>query len=112
ALAATVARLGIAASFRRATPGLWVGAQKLAAFGVHIRKGVAIHGFALNVTTALDAFDLIIPCGLPGVRATSLVALGAQPPPMPTLAVQVAAAFAGARGTQLEAVPPDAILSV
>ena len=52
------------ARFDRARPGVWAGEAKLAAVGVHVHRRVAIHGLALNVTTALDAFDLIVPCGL------------------------------------------------
>jgi lipoate-protein ligase B len=46
--------------------------EKLAALGVHLSRWVTSHGFAFNVSTDLRYFDLIIPCGLVGKRATSL----------------------------------------
>ena len=97
AIGSVVASLGVATTFRRDAPGLWTNDEKLCAFGVHIRGRVAIHGFALNVTTPLDAFDLIVPCGLAGARTTSLARLGVSLPPLPILAALVA----GALGTEL-----------
>ena len=47
-------------------------ARKLASIGVHARQWVTWHGFALNVTTDLSYFDLMVPCGLPGVEMTSV----------------------------------------
>jgi lipoyl(octanoyl) transferase len=91
ALGRVLAELGVAATFRRDAPGLWTNDEKLCAFGVHIRSRVAIHGFALNVTTDLDAFNLIVPCGLVGARVTSLARLGvASPPPLEILAAHIA----------------------
>jgi len=100
----------VGASWRRDAPGVWVDGAKLAAFGVHIQRGVAIHGFALNVTTALDAFSLIVPCGLPYSRVTSLAALGVAPQPLDQLAARVAGAFASLRGEAASRVDPHAIM--
>ena len=46
--------------------------RKIASIGVHVRQWVTWHGFALNVTTDLTAFDRIVPCGIPGVAMTSV----------------------------------------
>jgi lipoyl(octanoyl) transferase len=56
-------------------PGVWTtdrGEAKIAALGVHISRGVSSHGFALNVITELDYFDLIIPCGIQSKPVTSM----------------------------------------
>jgi lipoate-protein ligase B len=71
---------------------------KICAIGVRIRRGVSMHGLALNVTTDLSYFDLIIPCGLRGRPVTSLQRLLSDKTPSMqavknALAARAAAAF-------------------
>jgi len=69
------------------TVGVWVeeprGVSKICAVGVRVKGGVTLHGVALNVTTDLSYFDLIVPCGLVGRRVTSLAeVMGGRCPEM------------------------------
>src|SRR5215212_6121635 len=68
----TVAEYGIAADRVEGKRGIWVGNDKIAAIGVRIARWVTSHGFALNVSTNLDHFRLITPCGLRGTGVTSI----------------------------------------
>jgi lipoate-protein ligase B len=52
--------------------GVWVEERKIASIGVHLSRGVSIHGFAVNVDNDLEPFSWIVPCGLDGVTMTSL----------------------------------------
>lgn len=78
-----VGALGVSTTYDTDHPGLWVDGAKLAAVGMRISRGVSTHGLALNVTTALEAFSLFVPCGMPGARATSLAELLGRAPPQP-----------------------------
>ena len=68
----TAADYGVAASRVEGLTGVWAGRDKLAAIGVRIARWVTSHGFAFNVSTDLDYFNLIVPCGLAGRGVTSL----------------------------------------
>jgi len=83
ALIGALRALGVAASRREGLTGVWVGAGKIASIGIHVRQWVTFHGFALNVTTDLSPFSLIVPCGIPGVQMTSVAQqLPAGPVPL------------------------------
>lgn len=106
AIASVLAELGIDARWRRDVPGVWVGDEKICAFGVHVRRRVTIHGFALNVAARLadngggDGFGLIVPCGLRGTRTTSIGAVLGAGRAAPLLHV-LASRVAGALGREL-----------
>jgi lipoyl(octanoyl) transferase len=64
--------MGVPAERNPGKTGVWTGGRKIASIGIHVKQWVTFHGFALNVTTDLSLFDLIVPCGLPGVSMTSI----------------------------------------
>ena len=71
----TAADYGVEAGRVEGLTGVWVGRDKLAAIGVRIARWVTSHGFAFNVTTDLDYFNLIVPCGIGDRGVTSLARL-------------------------------------
>lgn len=91
AIIRTCAGFGITAGREQGMTGVWVASdeagslplRKIAALGVRVRRWVSMHGLALNVSTNLDHFSLIVPCGLAGKAVTSMAReLGAACPPL------------------------------
>src|SRR4051795_10249159 len=75
AIVAALAEEGVEAQTRpgREFTGVWVGERKIASIGIHVNRGVTTHGFAVNVQNDLQPFEWVVPCGLEGVRMTSLL---------------------------------------
>jgi lipoyl(octanoyl) transferase len=100
ALIRLCAGFGVQAGRVRGLTGVWCpaeeftpsqdGERKIAAIGIHVSRGIVTHGFAFNVTTCLDDFALIIPCGISDCSVTSLeneirIQKRAEPNPFPSL---------------------------
>lgn len=80
ALIGVLGAYGIPGEASSGFTGVWTKGRKIASIGVHAREWVTWHGFALNVTTDLSYFDLIVPCGISGVEMTSMAReLGTAP---------------------------------
>jgi lipoyl(octanoyl) transferase len=94
ALVLTLAEYGVDAHrFQRLT-GVWVGEEKIAAIGVRISRWVTSHGFALNITTNLDHFQTIVPCGIRSYGVTSMERLLTHPPGLEDVGRKFAKHFA------------------
>jgi lipoyl(octanoyl) transferase len=65
--------------------GVWIEDRKIASIGVGVRRWITMHGFALNVSSDLSGFQYITPCGLTGVRMTSLSLETGTEIPMPAV---------------------------
>ena len=72
ALIAALGDEGIEAEVRAGLTGVWAGEAKIGSIGVHVSRGVTTHGFAVNVDGDLQPFEWIVPCGIEGVRVTSV----------------------------------------
>jgi lipoyl(octanoyl) transferase len=106
-----VGNYGIAAERNPAYTGVWTAGGKLASIGVHAREWVTWHGFALNITTDLSFFDLIVPCGIQAVTMTSVERelAGAEAPSLNEMAGVVANAFGEVFGLEPHAIGAGAL---
>jgi lipoyl(octanoyl) transferase len=101
-LIAYLAELGLVGAAIPGLTGVWVGDAKVAAIGVKFNGGVVSHGLALNLTTDLDYFEGIIPCGIVDKKATSVEHLKGDGPPTEAAAHRYAAHFASAFAVELD----------
>jgi lipoyl(octanoyl) transferase len=106
ALISTLAEYGIDAGTIPGLTGVWVGDAKVAAIGVHVSRGITTHGFALNVTADLDAFNGIIPCGIVDRGVTSIQALTGLRPSAEEVGARAAAHLAHRFGSSLSWISP------
>jgi len=72
AISAALAEEGIEGRPREGLTGVWVEDRKIGSIGVHVSRGITTHGFAINVDNDLQPFDWVVPCGISGVRMTSV----------------------------------------
>jgi lipoyl(octanoyl) transferase len=120
AMIETSAALGVTTVRREGHPGCWVmedgrPPRKVGALGIRVERGVSYHGIALNIDPDLRDFELIDPCGMPGLVSTSIAEeLGRTAEPPSTEAVRRAAeifagAFSAALGARVDWLEPGAI---
>jgi len=108
ALIEVLAAWGVEARYRSDAPGLWTKDEgqpeiepaarterKICAFGINVHHRVSVHGFALNLDPALDAFRLIVPCGMAGAAVTSLREASGRAAPSPEALAPVVAEALG-----------------
>lgn len=111
AVIAALADEGVEAGVREGLTGIWVGERKIGSIGVHVARGVTMHGFAVNVDCDLQPFEWIVPCGIDGVRMTSLLAETGRTGAMACFRKRMAWRFAEAFGLRQRIVTPDRLLA-
>jgi len=111
ALIAALGDEGIEAELREGLTGVWAGDAKIGSIGVHVSRGVTTHGFAVNVDGDLQPFEWIVPCGIDGVRMTSVYEQTGRSGPMACFRKRVAWRFAEAFGQRQRLVSPARLAS-
>jgi lipoyl(octanoyl) transferase len=101
---------GVEAEVREGLTGVWVGDRKIGSIGLHVSRGVTMHGFAVNVDGDLQPFEWIVPCGIENVRMTSLYLQTGLTGGMNCFRKRVAWRFAQAFGLRQRLVSLDRLL--
>jgi lipoate-protein ligase B len=107
ALIVALSQVGIEGERSRGYTGVWTKGRKIASIGVHARDWVTWHGFALNVTTDLSFFGLIVPCGIPQVQMTSVTREVGDAITMDEMSAAVTRAFGQVFGLEPRTVPHE-----
>jgi lipoate-protein ligase B len=110
-LRAALADLRVEAGTRPGFIGVWREERKIASLGIAVKRRVTFHGFALNVSVDLDWFGLVNPCGMPGVRMTSVAREGGIADD-DLVRAAVVAAFEREFGVELQAKLPRILTSL
>jgi lipoate-protein ligase B len=110
AIITALADEGVEAEVREGLTGVWVGERKIGSIGLHVSRGVSMHGFAVNVDCDLQPFEWIVPCGIDGVRMTSLYLATGLTDRMGCFRKRVAWRFAEAFGLRQRLVTLDRLL--
>jgi lipoyl(octanoyl) transferase len=103
---------GVDAEVREGLTGVWVGERKIGSIGLHVSRGVTMHGFAVNVDGDLQPFEWIVPCGIENVRMTSLYLQTGLTGGMDCFRKRVAWRFAEAFGLRQRLVSLERLLGV
>ena len=107
---AALADEGLHTEGREGLTGVWVGERKIGSIGVHVSRGVTMHGFAVNVENDLQPFEWIVPCGIEGVRMTSICAQTGRADSMSCFRKRAAWRFSEAFGLRQRIVSLDRLL--
>ena len=107
AIVAALAEEGITAGPREGLTGVWVEDRKIGSIGVHVSRGVTTHGFAINVDNDLQPFEWVVPCGLEGVRMTSVTKETGKGDHLDCFRRRMALAFCTAFGRRQRLVTPE-----
>ncbi len=102
----TLSDFGLVGTRRDSTIGVWLGDNKVAAFGARVERGVTYHGFALNVDPFMQHYDFIVPCGITDGGVTSIRRELGQPADMGRTRERVRVWFCELFRVSLEPVPP------
>jgi len=110
AIVQALADEGIEAVVREGLTGIWAGDAKIGSIGVHVNRGVTTHGFAVNVDNDLQPFEWVVPCGIDGVRMTSVSKITGRGEHMSCFRKRMAYRFAQAYGVRQRITSLDRLL--
>lgn len=108
----TLAGFGLETHRREELTGVWSGAHKIAAIGIHVRHWITLHGFALNICPDLEHFKGIVPCGLSSEAVTSMARLLGEPPAVAVVAAELKRCFGEVFSSALEEVDREVLVGL